>query len=337
MKKNTILDKITKYLSECKASNIIIVFTVGVLVGSVPMVYMFAKLFEQEYTFFLLLISVVLPLILTPVAIALLIHFSKNLKYYKQNLTEEIEKNKQNHLLLFEKSRFILMGEMMANISHQWKQPLNNVALAIVSSRFSDSEELRDKNFDIMEENISYLSNTINDFMSFFEKRTPNESKSIGNIIDEVKSIMSAQIESNGIKFTIHIDEKLKFVEITSIISQVLLNLLNNAKDAIDKNKPEKEIILYFKVNDDGLEIDCCDNGSGIKDSIVSKIFDPYFTTKDKTRGTGIGLYMSKEIITKMFNGTIEFDNSYKMTCFRIHIPCSKNCQIKKFIEKDLV
>jgi len=112
-----------------------------------------------------------------------------------------------------------------------------------------------------------------------------------------------------------------------------LLNLLNNAKDAIDPDKKEKVIILYFKIQKNGFEIRCCDNGLGIDKKIVTKIFDPYFTTKIKSQGTGIGMYMSKEIITKVFNGTITLDESTKHTCFRIYIPCSQNCVLKKHID----
>ena len=337
-KYNALTDKVATYLSECKSSNIIIIATIGVLIGSVPTVYIFAKLFSKEYTFFLFFISVALPLILTPVLIFVLIRFSKHLRYYKQNLQEEIEKNKTKDIMMFEQARFVLMGEMMANISHQWKQPLNNVALAIVSSRLGVSAEEKDKNFGIMEDNISYLSNTIDDFRSFFEKKTPNETRTVGSIVDEVQSIMRTQIESKGINLSIKIDEKLRAVEMTTVISQVFINLLSNAQDAIDESKNDKKISLSFKVDNAGLKISCCDNGLGIDKSIRSKVFDPYFTTKDKTRGTGIGLYMSKQIIDKIYNGTIVFDDDdVENTCFKIDIPCSKNCRLKKIQAEDLV
>lgn len=328
MKSITLIDKIINFISECKAVNVIIIATIVIISCSIPLVYVFSLVWEQEYTSFLTIVSIVLPILLTPIVGFIVVAFSRNLKYYKKNLAEETLKNKQNDILLFEQARFVLMGEMMANISHQWKQPLNNVGLAIVATKLTDSEEQIERNFDIMEENISYLSNTINDFLSFFDKKTPSETRPIGNILDEVESIMRAQIKSKGIRLSINIDNKLKSIEMTSAISQVLLNLLNNAKDAIDPQKKEKEIILYFKALTDGFEIRCCDNGLGIEEKIVNKIFDPYFTTKAKSQGTGIGMYMSKEIITKVFHGTIVLDDSTKNTCFKINIPCSKNCQM---------
>ena len=175
---------------------------------------------------------------------------SKHLEYYKKNLEEEIDKNHKKDLMLFEQARFVLMGEMMANISHQWKQPLNNMGLAIVSTRLSanDPEQLN-KNFDIMEDNISYLSNTIDDFMSFFDKKTPEETRTIKDIVDEIRSIVQSQIESMGIKFVVNIDKRLEDVKMTSVISQVLLNLINNSKDAMDVSLDYKEIILYFEIS----------------------------------------------------------------------------------------
>ena len=132
------IDKVIKMLSVCAPTTIISVFTTSVLVGSIPTVYIFALLFGEPYTLFFFILSVALPLILTPPTIFVLLKISKYLKHFKEQLDEEIEKNKRNDLLLFEQARFALMGEMMANISHQWKQPLNTMGLAIVSVRTSN-------------------------------------------------------------------------------------------------------------------------------------------------------------------------------------------------------
>lgn len=334
---NTLLDKLIKYISQCKIFNIVTITTSIISFVSIPVVYIFSYLLNEEYTDFLIFLSIILPLIITPVALFVLAEFSKHLKYYKQHLEEEIEKNHTKDLMLFEQARFVLMGEMMANISHQWKQPLNNVGLSIVSSRLTQDFDALNKNFDIMEKNINYLSNTINDFMSFFENKIHNEARPIGDIVDEVRSIMEAQIKSCGIKLSVNIDEKLKKVKMTPVISQVLLNLLNNAKDARDDTKINKEIVLYFEATQNGFLISCCDNGVGIDKAIVSKIFDPYFTTKDKKQGTGIGLYMSKQIVTKIFDGTIVLDERTNSTCFKIEVPCSKNCQFKQTLEANLL
>jgi len=338
-----VIDKVIKVLSVCSSTKIVLIITLSVLIGSVPMVYILSLLFGETYTLFLFTLSVALPLILTPPTIYVLLKISKYLKHFKEQLDDEIKKNKRNDILLFEQARFALMGEMMANISHQWKQPLNTIGLAIVSVRTSNkTEDEMDKHFDIVEDNINYLAATIDDFMSFFDKKTNVEIRELSSIIKEIKSIVGTHISNKNIELEIIVDDSYGNVEVTSSISQVILNLLNNAKDSFEDDSKRKEIKLQLTTNEYGLEIECCDNGEGIDESIKDKIFDPYFTTKEKRQGSGIGLYMSKEIIQKIFNGKINLssrqysrsglypvDNSGK-TCFYIAIPYSENCLLKE-------
>lgn len=333
MKTDGMINRLVTHISTCKLGNVIAVTTAIVVFVSVPLVYAISLLFNKEFTQFLLIVSIALPLIITPIILIIVAELSKHLEYYKRNLEDEIDKNKKKDLMMFEQARFVLMGEMMANISHQWKQPLNTMGLAIVSARFeaNTKSELENK-FDILEDNINYLSTTIDDFMSFFDKRTPDEYKTINAIIHEIKSIIGAQIDNKGINLTFDIDDKLKLIEMKTAISQVLLNLLNNAKDAIGNSSKNKTITLKFRVDKTGLSIKCCDSGSGIDMRIADKIFDPYFTTKEKKQGTGIGLYMSKQIISKVFDGTIRLDSDNRNTCFVLKIPCSKNCILESVL-----
>jgi signal transduction histidine kinase len=327
MRKNSLIDKFTKFVSTSSCRNILILSTLFVVVSSVPIVYFLAYIFGEQYTQFMLMISIVMPLILTPVSVWIILKLTLRLNNLGHYLDIEIQKNKEKDLMLFEQARFAFMGEMMANVSHQWKQPLNTVGLAIVSIRASqkivDSE--LDKKFDIMEDNISYLASTINDFMSFFDKRTHLELRDVEEIIKEIKSIMSISLSESKITFNLNYEKK-DNIHITSSISQVVLNLLSNAKEAL-KDSKNKTIDLNINVIDDKLHIECYDNGKGVDPEIVDKIFDPYFTTKDRTVGTGIGLHMSKQIIQKVFDGKLYLDTSQRsLTCFRIEIPCSKNC-----------
>ena len=322
-----------KLFSSSSVSKLVFIITLIAIIISVVLVYILKIFIYSEYTHVSFVISAVIPLIMVPPSIIFVVYLTTNLKTYKDDLAREVEKNQQKDILLFEQARFVLMGEMMANISHQWKQPLNNIGLAIVSSRLGDSDGNIEKNFDIMEENINYLSTTIDDFMSFFDKKNPVELRAVGDIVDEIQSIMRAQIESCGIRLTINIDAEIKVIKIKSVISQVLLNLLSNAKDAMDESKSEKEIVLCFEAINNGIQISCCDNGLGVDENIITKIFDPYFSTKDKKQGTGIGLYMSKQIVDKIFDGTIVLDDTSKETCFRIDIPCSKNCKLEEVFE----
>ena len=340
---NKSMEKAILKLSASSSAIVVLFGTMIVLAISIPLVYILCLIFGAEYTNVILIMSIAAPTLMVPPTILIMIKLSKYLTYFKETLEEEIQKNKQNDIVLFEQARFAIMGEMMANISHQWKQPLNTIGLAIVSVRTSNkTEDEMDKHFDIVEDNINYLATTIDDFMSFFDKKTYLEIRELDSIVKEVKSIIGTHISNKNIEFEITVDDTYGSVEISSSISQVVLNLLSNAKDAFTEDTQRKEIRLQFTTNEYGLEIECCDNGQGVDESIKDKIFDPYFSTKEKKQGTGIGLYMSKEIVQKIFNGKIALssreisrstllplDNSEK-TCFYIAVPYSQNCILKE-------
>jgi len=231
----------------------------------------------------------------------------------------------------------------LANISHQWKQPLNTVGLAIIAAKTSQKcSDEADEYFDIMEDNINYMASTIDDFMSFFDKKTYLEKRDLESIVKEIESIIYTNLQSKGISLDIKIDESYVKVKVASSISQVIINLINNAKDAIEDNAHNKEIRILFVTNEHGLEIECCDTGKGISQEIKEKIFNPYFTTKEKSQGTGIGLHMSKEIVQKIFDGkinvslrdvsrsTIYPSQNTERTCFYIALPYSDKCEQQK-------
>ncbi len=337
-----LLNRIVTLLTKVTPKTVVIYSTLFVLAGSIPLVYLASIITGVAYSKFLFAISVVLPLILTPAVTILLIRLAENLTFVQDKLQQEIEQNRQKDLVLFEQARFVLMGEMMANISHQWKQPLNTINLALLNMKLEKTHiEDSDKNFMIIEENVNYLASTINDFMSFFDKRTHSEIKPLQEIIREIHSVVDAHMENKKIKLEIIADESYGRVKVASSITQVVLNLINNAKDALE-NAEEKNICVHFLTNSYGLEIECCDTGSGLDEKLKEKIFEPYFTTKDKTQGTGIGLYMSKQIVHKVFDGNIAlsarkesrsraypYDNRGK-TCFYIAVPYSENCILEE-------
>ena len=342
----SLMNKAIVKLAACRPVAITILITTTVIMISVPLVYSLVSLVGAEYIKLMFIMSIAAPALMVPPTILIMIKLSKHLLYFKEALQIEVQKNRQSDVILFEQARFALMGEMMANISHQWKQPLNTIGLAVVSMRTSNqSEDEIDKHFEIIESNINYLATTVDDFMSFFDKKTYSEMRDLELIVKEIKSIIDSNILSKNIEFEIIIDNNYGDIKIVSSISQVVLNLLSNAKDAFDDNTARKEIKLQFISNEYGLEIECCDNGKGIDEKIKDKIFDPYFSTKAKKQGTGIGLYMSKEIIQKIFDGKIDvssreysrssmhpIDNSGK-TCFYIAIPYSENCLLKEDYE----
>ncbi|WP_324171898.1 HAMP domain-containing sensor histidine kinase [Sulfurimonas sp.] len=324
---SNMLDKHLHKLSLYRPKSIIIFGTIFVVLSSIPLVYILTMLFGAQYTNITFIKSIVTPLLMAPVTIGIIIELSVHLKYFKDELNKEIEKNKKKDAILFEQARFALMGEMLANISHQWKQPLNTISLSVANAKLSSGNNL-EKNFDIIESNVNYLASTIDDFMSFFNKKTYTQIRDLKDILKEVKSIINIEIIKNDITLDIEVDCVNNKIELSSSISQVLLNLLNNAKDAFDKDMQDKRIILKFTVKQESLEIICCDSAGGINPEIKNKIFDPYFTTKHKSQGTGIGLYMSKQIVQKIFGGNINFDS--ESSCFCINLPYSNQCMLKK-------
>jgi len=325
--------KVVRTLTNATPIRLVIYNTLFVLAGSIPIVYMASLVSGVEYTKFLFVISVVLPLILTPAVMILLIRLANNLVFIQEKLHQEIESNRQKDLIMFEQARFILMGEMLANISHQWKQPLNTINLALLNMKLQKNGlENRDKNFTIIEENVNYLASTIDDFMSFFDKRTHSEIKLLDEIIGEIHSVIDAHLKNKNVELKMKIDNSCIRVKLASSITQVLLNLINNAKDALIEAE-DKNIYIHFTTTSAGVEIECCDNGKGVDVEIADKIFGPYFTTKEKTQGTGIGLYMSREIVHKVFNGTIDVNRQDAVeryaTCFYIALPYSKHCVLE--------
>ncbi len=337
------MDKIISKLSLYSVLVIVSLITFIVVLSSVPLVYFIMKLFGAEYVKSIFFISVATPLLMVPPTIILLLRITKSLKYFKDHLKVEVEKNRAKDMILLEQARFVLMGEMMANISHQWKQPLNTIGLAVVNARVSSlNEKELTNNFDVIEDNVNHLASTINDFMTFFDKKTYTELRGIEEIVKEIKSIVSAHIRNKNINLEILIDNSHGEIEIASSISQVVLNLINNAKDAFEEESKNRSIKVTFFSNEYGLEIECCDSGVGVKEEIKDKIFDPYFTTKARSQGTGIGLHMSKEIVQKIFNGRINIsarktsrsvlypNDCSARTCFFIAVPYSDKCVLKE-------
>jgi len=330
---NAFSNKLISKLTNLSPVVLSLVLTLPILTLSVLFVFLICEITGIEYRAFFLMVSVVLPLLLSPAAIFLVIKFTTKLRYCKSFLDEEIQKNKEKDIILYEQARFALMGEMMANISHQWKQPLHTINTAILSVKFADKkdDEKLDKVFDIVEDNVAYLANTVNDFLSFFDKKTHKDKKRISEVISEVKSIAKPSLDMHKIVLEIETDTKEDNILIVSSISQIILNLISNAKDALlDKNtESEKKIKLVFKVKKASIEIICCDDGDGVNPAISKKIFDPYFTTKDKNRGTGLGLYMSRQIVETIFAGKIYVDEN-QSSCFHVKIPYGENCNLEK-------
>jgi PAS domain S-box-containing protein len=253
---------------------------------------------------------------------------TRELKELNQTLElrvqEEITKNEDKQRVMFWQSRHASLGQMLANIAHQWRQPLTELSLAMFSMKKAvqnDNSDEVEKFYDESKNIIKNMSATIDDFTNFFR---PEKEKYYFNISDSIK-------ESLGLLDNIIKDEmisvKTDFTDIevlgiTNELTQVIINLINNSKDAFVNNSILiREISISTKKEENFAVIKLQDNAGGIPKENLEKIFEPYFTTKHKSRGTGLGLFMSKMICEQGLNATIDVESKKNTTTFSIKIP----------------
>ncbi len=235
----------------------------------------------------------------------------------------EVEKNKKQQAMLMQRSKFIALGEMISLIAHQWRQPISELNAIILNIKMHhkldklDKQTMEQKTKDV-ENILEFMSNTIDNFRTFFK---PTKKKELFYFVDSfkrIKALSSAVLKEHKIELDMDIDESLKIQSYQNEFEQVILNIITNAKDALLHDKvtsPRIEINIYKEVQ---IYVKICDNAKGIDATIIAKIFDPYFTTKEETEGTGIGLYMSKMIIEQNMDGKLEVQSSENGTCFII-------------------
>ena len=230
------------------------------------------------------------------------------------------EKDRQ----LFEQSKRAEMGEMIENIAHQWRQPLAiiNTIVGILKEKNSitalSQEELKEK-LEKMQTRILYMSDTIEDFMNYYR---PDKEKSTFKIMDALTQGLEVAHVNKKIKLDISEDETLSLYGLKNEYVQVIVSILSNIHDLVIERKiqnPKVEIKLYKENNDAVLSI--TDNVGGIKDENLSKIFNPYFTTKHQSMGTGLGLYIAKMIIENTMSGSLSVKNTNEGVTFTIRTP----------------
>ncbi len=234
----------------------------------------------------------------------------------------EVEQSRQKDQIMFRQSRLAAMGEMVGNIAHQWRQPLNAIVLIIQSFQMKSMLGKLDDKFinSQVDEGIKLataMSRTIDDFRNFFKPNKIEEIFSIKQAIKEAMELVENYYEKVGIKMILTCKEEFDVKGYPNEFSQVLMNLFSNAKDILSEKKNEHKyinIIVSVDAEDENFgKIEVIDNGGGISEEILDRMFDPYFTTKHQSSGTGIGLYMSKEIIEKQMQGSISAKNcAYK-------------------------
>ncbi len=227
--------------------------------------------------------------------------------------------------MLIQQSRLAAMGEMIGNIAHQWRQPIN--ALDLLLANLKDAYEYQELNQETLDQSVSdghriirRMSATIDDFRNFFKPNKEKRRFKLREALDDTLSILEASLHNNNIALRIDALEELDCFGFPNEYAQVLLNLLTNAKDAIVGNKVSQgEIHITLSRDGDYGALTIRDNGGGIPASALPKVFEPYFTTKEK--GTGIGLYMSKTIIENSMGGKIEARNVRGGAEFTVRVP----------------
>lgn len=236
---------------------------------------------------------------------------------------EEVAKNREKDAMLIQQSRLATMGEMMHNVAHQWRQPLS--ALSVILYNIKDDFELGEMNRDSLEQQVKTgamlaqkMSSTIDDFRNFFRPDQVVSRFSLKNSVREALNLVEASFRHSEITVIVD-DAKDVFAEgYANEYSQVLLNVLSNAKDVLASKKGRGEVRVSIAEQNGMGEVRIRDNGGGIPEETLPKIFDPYFTTKDS--GTGIGLYMSRMIMGHM-HGQITARNVADGAEFVIAVP----------------
>ena len=243
---------------------------------------------------------------------------------------EEIEKNRDKDKQMIHQSRLAQMGEMISMIAHQWRQPLaaisaTSTAMQLKVARDRYEKESFIENLKQINEYSQHLSSTIDDFRNFFSANKEKSYFTLRECIEGSLSIIGTSLENKNIKVTTEILYEEPIFSYPNEVRQVILNLLKNAEDILrEKQIPNPHI--HIKVNHLGpmqiLEIG--DNAGGVPPEIKDKIFNPYFTTKEKRDGTGLGLYMSKTIIEDHCGGRISVYNGEEGAIFEISLKKSQ-------------
>ncbi len=282
-----------------------------------------------KITYDYLLTGFVASLCVATLVTAGLVYFLKQqrqaAKMLEQRVAEEVAKNLKQERLLIQQSRLAAMGEMIGNIAHQWRQPLNALGLNLQNIR--DAQEFGELTPEYLERSteagmqlINRMSATIDDFRNFFKPNRDKVSFSLEQAARAAIAILSASLDHHGIRIRLDSAGDILAWGFPNEFSQALLNILSNAKDAFDaKQTKQGEIQVRISSRGDHGTLIIRDNAGGIPAEVLPKIFEPYFTTKKK--GTGIGLYMSKMIVEDNMGGRIEARNVEGGAEFAISCP----------------
>jgi len=239
---------------------------------------------------------------------------------------QAVEELRQKDEIMMQQSRQAALGEMIGNIAHQWRQPLNAVGLLVQDISLcyeydNFTKEYLDGSTKKIMKLIRHMSQTIDDFRNFFTPGKEQVPFDLSKTVAKTLLLVEGSLSDKGIKIKLDSVEAQILTGYPNEFSQVLLNILNNAKDAFSGQKVDDPSVTVWVGSERGRSVvTIVDNAGGIPEGILDRIFEPYFTTKEQGKGTGIGLYMSKKLVEKTMNGSLTVRNTGSGAEFRIEV-----------------
>ena len=251
---------------------------------------------------------------------------TKELTELNKTLEEKIKKatleNRKKEKLLIQKNKLADMGNMIKTIAHQWRQPLatSNMAITLLKTKNKQylltKEEIETK-LNTMESLNLHMSQTIEDFLSFFNPKKSGEVFSLKTSVEKTLELLEPQIQKLKIQISLNIEKDLMMDSFLDDYIQVLISIITNSFQAYKENQVKK-LFINAKVENESIYLEISDNAGGIPEDIIDNIFNPNFTTKYQADGTGLGLYISKMIIENKMGGTLSVDNIQDGALFTI-------------------
>jgi len=284
---------------------------------------------EKQTNWTIVFIIVMVAFIFIALVIFLLIRERKFNIILEEKIKEAIDKNNLQNQQMIQQSRLAQMGEMLSMIAHQWRQPLSaisarigSLSLQLMMHKDIDKDILK-KELEKIDEYTHHLSNTIDDFRNFFKNNKQFETTTIENVVQSTLDIIQVSIENHNIQLITDYRCNKQFDLLSNELKQVILNILKNAQDVLVEKKIQNPQIIIKSICNDNQKYPILyikDNGGGIANDIINKIFDPYFSTKTEKNGTGLGLYMSKTIIQEHCGGNLTVRNNAQGAVFKIDL-----------------
>ncbi len=263
------------------------------------------------------------------------IFMQEKVRCREQEIFTEMKKNRQKDIQLFEQSKMAAMGEMIGNIAHQWRQPLSIISTAATGMQMQKeynilSDDSINSSCEIINTQTQYLSKTIEDFKNFIKGERVLETYDLKECMESFIELISPSAKSHNVKLILNLEDGIKIKGFPSELKQGLINIFNNAKDVLMNLDDENKLLFISTTKKkNSVSINIKDSGGGIPEDILFKIFEPYFTTKHKSNGTGLGLHIAYSIIVDGMKGLITARNvkyryngkKYQGANFNIVIP----------------